>query len=241
MARLTRAQQQAETRERLLSAAQELFARRGVNAVSVEQIAERAGYSRGAVYGNFAQGKPDLLAELVRRRTEAEHSELVELLRHAPGPQAAQVVRDWNAARAATLKGWFQLRLELLLHALRASPGAGDGGGPGGAAGEGPPPDVPWEALRERERFALQAHEQAVRAWFADQGLEPPADPSTLALIMHALEDGLTIQYLLRPVDVDGTAPADAVLLLLRSWAALARAGSGGAGPVAEPENGGAA
>jgi len=41
------------TRERLMDAAFEVFAETGLNAASVEQIAERAGFTRGAFYSNF--------------------------------------------------------------------------------------------------------------------------------------------------------------------------------------------
>ncbi|GAA1582627.1 TetR/AcrR family transcriptional regulator [Kribbella sancticallisti] len=48
------------TRERLVKAAAEVVAERGFHAASVDQIAERAGLSIGALYSNFA-GKDDLL------------------------------------------------------------------------------------------------------------------------------------------------------------------------------------
>jgi len=41
------------TRERLIDAAFEVFAETGLNAASVEQITERAGFTRGAFYSNF--------------------------------------------------------------------------------------------------------------------------------------------------------------------------------------------
>lgn len=41
------------TREKLIDAAFEVFAETGLNAASVEQIAERAGFTRGAFYSNF--------------------------------------------------------------------------------------------------------------------------------------------------------------------------------------------
>ena len=46
--RLTRAEARAQTRERLLDAAAEVFARKGYGAASVELIAESAGFSVGA-------------------------------------------------------------------------------------------------------------------------------------------------------------------------------------------------
>ncbi len=50
----------AETRRRLIEAATELFEARGVEAVSLEEVAARAGLVKGTVYYNFA-GKDDLV------------------------------------------------------------------------------------------------------------------------------------------------------------------------------------
>jgi AcrR family transcriptional regulator len=77
--RLTREDSQDQTRQRLLDAAQRLFARKGLDKTSVEDIAEAAGYTRGAFYSNF-KTKGDLFIELLRRdhtRADAEFSALL--------------------------------------------------------------------------------------------------------------------------------------------------------------------
>jgi len=58
--RLPRGQQ---TREQILAAALRLFARRGYGAVSIEEIAHKAGVTKGAVYHWF-DGKDDIGREL---------------------------------------------------------------------------------------------------------------------------------------------------------------------------------
>ena len=65
--RLTRQQSQEQTRQRLLDAAIEVFIEKGFARSSVEEIAERAGYSKGAVYSNFASKEQLALAVLDRR------------------------------------------------------------------------------------------------------------------------------------------------------------------------------
>jgi AcrR family transcriptional regulator len=60
------------TRERVLDAAREVFAERGVIGGTVEDICDRAGFTRGAFYSNFAD-KDDLLRALITR----EHARLV--------------------------------------------------------------------------------------------------------------------------------------------------------------------
>lgn len=54
----------AETQARLLDAAVEVFAERGVLAATVEEICDRAGYTRGAFYSNFAS-KDELVIALI--------------------------------------------------------------------------------------------------------------------------------------------------------------------------------
>jgi AcrR family transcriptional regulator len=67
--RATRSERQAETRARLLDAAVEVCAERGLRQASLEEIADRAGYSTGAIYSNFA-GKDDLLLAVFEQRLE---------------------------------------------------------------------------------------------------------------------------------------------------------------------------
>lgn len=74
--RLTREEQRRQTREQLLLSAREVFEEHGYVGSSLEAIAERAGFTRKAVYSNFS-GKADLLLEIVERQMR-EHVEWVE-------------------------------------------------------------------------------------------------------------------------------------------------------------------
>ncbi|MBA0125905.1 TetR family transcriptional regulator [Haloechinothrix sp. YIM 98757] len=73
MARLTRAESQARTREQLVSTAKELFLTDGYWATSLEKVADAAGYSKGAVYSNFRNKDELCLAVL-----DAIHAEQAE-------------------------------------------------------------------------------------------------------------------------------------------------------------------
>ncbi|MEU0202343.1 MULTISPECIES: TetR/AcrR family transcriptional regulator [unclassified Streptomyces] len=70
MGRLTRAEQQQVTHERLLEAGRSVLRRRGFLAATVDEIAEEAGYTRGAVYKHFG-GKEGLWQAVVDAHTEA--------------------------------------------------------------------------------------------------------------------------------------------------------------------------
>jgi AcrR family transcriptional regulator len=67
--RLTRAEAKARAREQLLDAAAPTFARKGYAGASVEEIAESADYSIGALYSNFGS-KEQLFLELMAARGE---------------------------------------------------------------------------------------------------------------------------------------------------------------------------
>ena len=65
--RLTRGESAALTRRRLLDAAQDVLLERGFHGASLDAVAERAGFTKGAVYSRFA-GKGDLFIELLDAR-----------------------------------------------------------------------------------------------------------------------------------------------------------------------------
>ncbi|PCC48412.1 TetR/AcrR family transcriptional regulator [Brevibacterium aurantiacum] len=192
--RLSRSEQRLQTRNRLLDSAATLFAERGVNGASVEQIAEDAGFSRGAFYGNFAN-KHELVIELLEQRTSRELDEVSEI---ATGPAPFEALREWHRGRAGNLDGWLSLRTELLLYAIRN------------------PEFRP--RLAERERVALDAHTSSIEHAFAERGTEPPAPAAFLALIVHALEDGLLFQRMLHPDDVTDDIVVDAAEFLMTNW-----------------------
>ena len=65
--RLSREDSRDRTTQRLLAAARKLIAKRGLSDTSLEDIAEGAGYTRGAFYSNFSS-KGDLFIELLFRK-----------------------------------------------------------------------------------------------------------------------------------------------------------------------------
>ena len=73
MARLTRAESKERTRQRLLTEAQRLFRERGYAATSLEQIAEAAEVTKGAIYGHFAS-KEDLMLSALEAAPAPDYS-----------------------------------------------------------------------------------------------------------------------------------------------------------------------
>lgn len=69
--RLTRAEAKERTREELLDAAAHVFAGRGFAGASVEEIAEQAGFTTGALYAHFDSKEQLFLELLTARRSRA--------------------------------------------------------------------------------------------------------------------------------------------------------------------------
>jgi AcrR family transcriptional regulator len=66
MERLTPERRRELTRSALVEAAAEVFARRGFDGASLEEIAEVAGFTRGAIYSNFGS-KEELMLAVIER------------------------------------------------------------------------------------------------------------------------------------------------------------------------------
>jgi AcrR family transcriptional regulator len=168
------------TRDRVLDAASEVFAERGFHGATVEDICERAGFTRGAFYSNFSS-KDDLVLELSRRHSEA----LVDRIRGASKREsgsAEQVLRDVFAALADETRGkeqWLVLTTEFTLHAIRDA-----------AARRA------WAAQQRRVRDELVA---VVDEAVARQGLTLPMSTELFVRAAISLAQGTLTQRLVEP------------------------------------------
>jgi AcrR family transcriptional regulator len=182
--RLSRAERREQTRQELLSAAEACFVTRGFHAASVDQVAERAGYTKGAVYSNFAS-KEDLFLAVYERRVEQVLTEVVPGLRQAGAERAFDQLATGAIQRRDRADGWRAVFFEFWAHVLRH-------------------PEL-------RDRFAaiharfLEPLADAVRQLAEDRGLTLPADvtASQVAVAWNAMEVGLGLERLTQPQTVD--------------------------------------
>ena len=114
MARMTRAESQAQTRDQLVATARELFFEDGYHPTSLEKVADAAGYSKGAVYSNF-RNKDELCAVVLDEIRTERLTEVVDLFAQ---PNRFEAVRDW-AERVIGDPGWTPLEAEFAMHARR--------------------------------------------------------------------------------------------------------------------------
>jgi AcrR family transcriptional regulator len=117
--RMTRAEQQQRTREEVLAAADRLFVERGFHATSVDQIARAAGYTKGAVYSNFA-GKDDLYIALLEAHYDGRVAAHVELLLDQPTfEDAIRAVGRFMVESDTRDPDWLPTLAEFVAHAAR--------------------------------------------------------------------------------------------------------------------------
>ncbi|HAH09319.1 MAG TPA: TetR/AcrR family transcriptional regulator [Alphaproteobacteria bacterium] len=119
MKRMTRDESRLQTRERLLASAREVFARAGYGGASVDDIAETAGYSKGAFYSNFAT-KEAIFLELLETHMAGELAGAEALTGSATTWQAAVDAIAERYATDAQDRDWCLLSVEFALHAARA-------------------------------------------------------------------------------------------------------------------------
>jgi AcrR family transcriptional regulator len=116
--RLTRAEAKARTRERLLDAAARVFAQKGLAGASVDEIAEAAGYSIGAVYSNFG-GKEQLFVELLQERANDRVNRAAEIIADAEPAAANRALGQLLVEVADKDADFAPLQAEFWLYAVR--------------------------------------------------------------------------------------------------------------------------
>jgi len=196
--RESRAEKQARTRAELIATAAEVFARRGYNGASVEEIAELAGYSHGAVYSNF-EGKADLFLAVFEdymaeraRELAATQADLVE---DAPLEARARALADQWMDRLERDRESVVLHMEFIAHASRDPELAGRFG-------------TRSAALREAVAHYIAGYQE-------EAGEEFALPPDELALVLRALGIGLAVEALVSPDAVRKDLYGDFVELLV--------------------------
>jgi AcrR family transcriptional regulator len=179
----TQHERKAETRARLLAAAATLFAEQGVDAVSVDAVAEAAGRTSGAVYSHFGSKQGLLLALLDSWKDSVLTVLLAEVaVTESPLGQLTAVWENVAGTDDAEAGSWSLLEQELSLRAARDSEVA--------------------EVLRTRNLEARRFSARQLAGWAAAAGAAPVADPDELAILVKALLTGLAMQRRLEPGSV---------------------------------------
>lgn len=177
--RVTR--RRGQTRQRLLDAALVVFAAEGFGRSTIEQVCDRAGYTRGAFYSNFAS-----LEELFLAMWEQHSQRMLAEVGAAVDAERTAGVEDVRSAVERLLEAtpvdddWYRITAEFSAHALRNP------------------------ALRRvvvaREEAIAAAIVPGVEALLNRIGRRAP-DPVALGQALIAVHDGTAVQCLMEPDD----------------------------------------
>ena len=188
MTGLTRKQRQAHTRARLMRSAASVAAERGLERASLDAVAEHAGFTKGAVYANFAS-KEELFLAMLDARFAERAAELDRILSTEADPdsQAREAAAGFIAAIESEPE-WERLFFEFAVYAARNE-------------------DFRVELVARyrsmRERIAELLAARAERL-----GIEPALPPGQVATMTFAMANGIALERMLEPEAVpDGMAP----------------------------------
>jgi AcrR family transcriptional regulator len=173
-----REEKKAQTRARLLDAAAAVFARKGLVAASLDEVAEEAGLTKGAVYSNFA-GKDDLIDALLKERLDKPLGEIAAKVDpDAPVPEQAAQAEALFRAVWDRERDMFLLGLEFSIHRARN------------------PDSVPmYRGDRDLQDAMAALMEQQAK----ERGLTLPLPATELAAGLFALGSGLDLMALNDP------------------------------------------
>ncbi|MGV4983747.1 TetR/AcrR family transcriptional regulator [Streptomyces sp. NRAIS4] len=172
----------ARTRANLLDAAFAVFAAKGFGRVSIEEVCEAAGYSRGAFYSNFAT-LDELFFALYQERADLIAGQVAEALgRDGPGLDVQASVDRVTEVLLLDVD-WLLVKTDFLVHAARD-------------------PEVARVLLEHRARLREAIADRLLRARGHTELPAVLGDVEGAARAVVAAYDGVTTQLLLDK-DVD--------------------------------------
>jgi len=170
----------AETRQRLLDAAALLFAERGIEAVSIDTVAEAADRTSGAVYAHFGN-KEGLLNALLESLVN-ETAAVMEAELSVDGDRDDQLIALWRTFAdppPGPGRGWMLLEHELWLYANRHEPARAH--------------------LATRFDEARRLVTESMRSFAQEGQADLPGTPEEVAPLVLAMLVGLEMQHRLDP------------------------------------------
>jgi AcrR family transcriptional regulator len=202
MARLTRAERREHTRSSLMDAAGRVFARRGLHQASIDDVAEAAGFTKGAFYANF-RSKEELFLAMLDERFAGRRQEIEQLgVDGEEIEEQAQRAGEEFTRYVRADPEWERLFFEFAAHAARDD----------GFRGE----------LVTRYRSLREALAAAFARACEANGIEPPLPVEQMAVMTFAMANGFALENLLEPEAVDDGLFSAMLLALFTGLRALA-------------------
>ncbi|MDQ6811103.1 MAG: TetR/AcrR family transcriptional regulator [Actinomycetota bacterium] len=177
MPRLTRKEKQAHTRACLMHSAAKVFARRGLQQASIDEVAEHAGYTKGAFYANFKSKEELFLAMLDERFTERIESIERVIASEGSTAQKARRAGDDFVQMLSADREWERLFFEFSAYAARDEDFREE-------------LVTRYRAMRSRIAAALEAHSEGIAK-------EATLPFDQVALLLSVMSNGFALEKLL--------------------------------------------
>jgi AcrR family transcriptional regulator len=206
MARLTRQQKQAHTRSCLMHSAAQVFARRGLQQASIDEVAEGAGFTKGAFYANF-KNKEELFLAMLDERF-AQRVEEIERLIAGEGTTSEKAQRagdDFTRMLTADPQ-WQRLFFEFSAYAVRN--------------------DEFREELVTRYRWMRDRIAAALQARAEEFGLHWVLPSDQVATITCAMANGVALEKLLEGDAISDQLFGTMLIVFFAGLRALSEGGS---------------
>ncbi len=197
-----------------MTAAARIFAEKGFAGASIDDVADAAGYTKGAVYSNFAS-KTDLMLAVIEDRIRRQSEVVADSFAGVPLEQG---LRELETRTPTGLdREWMMLIGEFMLYAMRH--------------------ESARVALAKEYEGARRLSTAMIESKYVEAGATPPFPPRELAILVEALGIGLGFQALIDPASVPADLQAVAMERLLAPLVAGAARPSrpGGPPPPAKP------
>ena len=199
---MSRREKQLRTRTSLIKAASKVFCRSGLEGASVDQVAQAAGYTKGAFYANF-KSKEELFLVMLDERFARELERIDAALAGSGEPHTEARAAAADFIHFAGDEEWPRLYFQFVAHAARD------------------------DDFRQELATRQQAMREKLADTFArwkhglDEDHQPPVPMEKVAAMIYCMADGFLVDRMIEP----GLGPElyeTMIGIFLRGLAALA-------------------
>jgi AcrR family transcriptional regulator len=175
---LTRREKQQRTRKSLLEAAAKIFCKHGLEGASIDQVAEVAGFTKGAFYANF-KSKEELFLVMLDEQFSRELERLDRTLsgtdefRHEARAAAVDFIHSAGG------EDWPRLYFEFAAYAARN--------------------EEFRRELATRQRAMRERVAKVYHRWLEGFGVDSPLPIEDIAAMTYCMADGFLVDRLIEP------------------------------------------
>jgi AcrR family transcriptional regulator len=175
---LTRREKQQRTRSSLLSAATKVFCRNGLEGASVDQVAQAAGYTKGAFYANF-KSKEELFLVMLDERFAGELERIDGALSGSEEPHTEARAAAADFIHFAGDDDWPRLYFQFVAHAARD--------------------DEFRQELATRQQAMREKLAETLGRWKDSHDARPALPLEDVTAMIYCMADGFLVDRMIEP------------------------------------------